>query len=273
MFELFKIGFLPFTLLDFIDIILVSFIIYKLYTKIRGTIAAQIFIGLVIILFLSFVAQAINLRALGWLLNLITDIWVIAFIVLFQPEIRRLLVILGKNPLFNVFVKNDEINSAADIITEAAFELAQHQHGALIVYLKSTGLRSVIESGEILNAKLSKNMLRSIFFPRSPLHDGAVIINNYNIEAARCTLPLTERTSIDGRNLGMRHRAGIGITENADVISIIVSEETGSISIAERGKLISGLSKEGLKNQIVRSTISSKDKGVKHIFEYFRKQK
>lgn len=102
--------------------------------------------------------------------------------------------------------------------------------GALIVYLKSTGLRSVIESGEILNAKLNKNMLRSIFFPRSPLHDGAVIVNNNIIEAARCTLPLTERTSIDGRILGMRHRAGIGITETADVISIIVSEETGGFS-------------------------------------------
>ncbi len=108
MFEIFKIGFLPFTFLDLIDIILVSLIIYKLYTIIRGTIAAQIFIGLVIILFLSFVAQATSLRALGWLLNLVTDIWVIAFIVLFQPEIRRLLVILGKNPLFNVFVKSDE---------------------------------------------------------------------------------------------------------------------------------------------------------------------
>ena len=273
MFEIFKIGFLPFTLVDLIDILLVTFIIYKLYKKIRGTIAAQIFIGLVITLFLSFVAQAVNFRALGWLLNLITDIWVIAFIVLFQPEIRRLLVILGKNPLFNIFVKNDEINSAADIITEAAFELAQHQHGALIVYLKSTALRSVIESGEILNAKLNKNMLRSIFFPRSPLHDGAVIVNNNIIEAARCTLPLTERTSIDGRILGMRHRAGIGITETADVISIIVSEETGGISVADKGKLISGLSKEGLKNQIIKSMVLSKDRGIKNIFEYFKKQK
>ena len=166
MFDIFKIGFLPFTFLDLIDIILVSIIIYKLYTIIKGTIAAQIFIGLVIILFLSFVTQAANLRALGWLLNLVTENWILAFIVLFQPEIRRLLVILGKNPLFNVFVKSDE-KSVSDILTEAAFELAQHQHGALIVYLKSTGLKSVIESGEVLNAKLSKNLSRSIFFPEA----------------------------------------------------------------------------------------------------------
>ncbi|MCB0751248.1 MAG: DNA integrity scanning protein DisA nucleotide-binding domain protein, partial [Ignavibacteriae bacterium] len=198
--------------------------------------------------------------------------WVIAFIILFQPEIRRLLVILGKNPLFNVFVKSDE-KSVADILTDAAFELAQHQHGALMVYLKSTGLRSVIESGEVLNSKLSKNMLRSIFFPRSPLHDGAVIINNNNIEAARCTLPLTDKTSIDGRDLGMRHRAGIGITEVADVISIIVSEETGSISIAEKGKLTSGLSKENLRKLLTKSIISSKDKGIKNFIDLFRKQK
>lgn len=272
MFEIFKIGFLPFTFLDLIDIILVSLIFYKLYIIIRGTIAAQIFIGLIIILFLSFVAEAVSLRAIGWLLGMVREIWVIAFIILFQPEIRRLLVILGKNPLFNVFVKSDE-KSVADILTEAAFELAQHQHGALMVYLKTTGLKSVIESGEVLNAKLSKNLIRSIFFPRSPLHDGAVIINNDNIEAARCTLPLTELTSFNGQDLGMRHRAGIGITEEADVISIIVSEETGSISISENGQLVSGLSKESLKNHLAKSMISSQDKGIKNFIDFFRKSK
>ena len=272
MFEIFQIGFLPFTFLDLIDIILVSLIIYKLYTIIRGTIAAQIFIGLVIIFLLSFIAQAVSLRAVGWLLTLVTDIWVIAFIIIFHPEIRRLLVILGKNPLFNFFVKSDE-ETVSDILAEAAFELAQHQHGALIVYLKTTGLRSLIESGEVINAKLSKNLLRSIFFPRSPLHDGAVIVDNDNVEAARCTLPLTELTSFDGRDLGMRHRAGIGITENADVLSIIVSEETGSISVAENGQLVSGLSKENLRKYLAKSISTSKDKGIKSILDIFRKAK
>ena len=272
MFEIFKIGFLSVSFLDVVDIALVSFIMYKLYTLIKGTIAAQIFIGLIIILFLSFIAQAINLKALGWLLKLITDIWVIAFIILFQPEIRRLLVILGRNPIVRMFIKGDEKN-IADIITETAFELSQHQHGALMVLVKSAGIRGVVETGEIINAKVNKNLLRSIFFPRSPLHDGAVIIKNGVVEAARCTLPLSNITALSDAPLGMRHRAGLGISELADVISVIVSEETGSISLAENGKLKSGLSKESLRNILASNLKVSKEKGLKAIFEQFAKSK
>lgn len=270
MFELFKIGFLPVTLFDLLDIFLVTFIIYKLYSVIRGTIAAQIFFGLIIVLLLSFGAQSLNLKALGWLLKLITDIWVIAFIILFQPEIRRLLVLVGRNRVVNLVFKREEKN-VPEIITEAAFELAQVQHGALIIIAKSTGLRGVVESGEIINSKVSKNLLRSIFFPRSPLHDGAVIINKGTIEAARCTLPLSQKTTVSGIDLGMRHRAGLGITEQADVVSVIVSEETGSISIAEDGQLTRGLSKELLYKKLCESLNITKDKGWKNIFEHFNK--
>ncbi|MCL4279842.1 MAG: TIGR00159 family protein, partial [Ignavibacteriaceae bacterium] len=129
MIELFKIGFLTFTLLDLIDILIVGFIVYKLYVLLRGTIAAQIFIGLIIILIISFAAQAIQLKALNWLLKLITDIWVIAFVILFQPEIRRLLVILARNPIIKIFSKHD-IGESAEIIADAAFELSQRQYGA-----------------------------------------------------------------------------------------------------------------------------------------------
>ncbi len=271
MFEIFKIGFLSVTFVDVLDIAIVSLIIYKLYVIIRGTIAAQIFLGLVIVLLLSFVAQAANFRALGWLLKLISDIWVIAFIVLFQPEIRRFLLLLGSNPLVRLFIKRDE-KGIADILTETAFELSQHQHGALIVVVKSTGVKGIVEKGEVINAKINKNLIRSIFFPRSPLHDGAVIIQSDIIEAARCTLPLSTETSIGGVPLGMRHRAGLGITEQADVISIIVSEETGGISLAENGTLKRGLSKESLRNYLAKSLKSSKDKGVKRIFEQFGKR-
>ncbi|MDZ7763042.1 MAG: diadenylate cyclase CdaA [Melioribacteraceae bacterium] len=243
MVELFKIGFLSVNLLDILDITIVSLVIYKLYTVIRGTIASQIFIGLIVVLLLSFVAQAANFKALGWLLQLVTDIWVIAFIILFQPEIRRLLVLVGRNPLIRMFVKSDE-KDIADIITDAAFELAQYQHGALIVIVKTAGIRGVVETGEIINAKINRNLIRSIFFPRSPLHDGAVIIKNDVIEAARCTLPLSQTTELDGISLGMRHRSGLGITEQADVISVIVSEETGGISIAEEGKLFAAYQKK-----------------------------
>lgn len=272
MFELFKIGFLSVTFLDLLDILLVTFIFYKLYSVISGTIAAQIFYGLLVVLFLSFVAQAANFKAVGWLLKLISEVWVIAFIILFQPEIRRMLVLLGRSPVMKLFIKGED-NDTSDIIADTAFELAQHQHGALMVIVKSVGIKGVAETGEPINSKVTKSLLRSIFFPRSPLHDGAVIIRNDNIEAARCTLPLSTETIKEGIPLGMRHRAGLGISEQADVISVIVSEESGSISIAERGKLISGLSKESLRNYLRNSLRISKDKGVKGIINYIRKNR
>ena len=154
MIDLFKIGFLTITLSDVIDITIVSFIFYKLYTILRGTVASQIFIGLIVIILVSFVSQLLNFRAVSWLLRLITDIWVIAFVILFQPEIRRLLVLLARNPLFKVFTKA-ESHEVSDIIAEAAFQLSQHQHGALIVLIKSSGIRGFAETGEILNARLS----------------------------------------------------------------------------------------------------------------------
>jgi len=249
MFEVFKIGFLTITFADVIDIALVALIFYKVYNFLKGTIAAQIFMGLVIVLLLSLIAQALNLRELSWLLKLITDIWVLAFLILFQPEIRRLLVIVARNPFFKIFVKSENTDTPT-IVTEAAFQLSQHQHGALIVIIKSTGIRGFTETGEQINGRLSVDLLTNIFFPNSSLHDGAVIIKGETIEAARCTLPLSLTTIINGESLGMRHRAGLGITEQADVMSIIVSEETGSISVAENGTLTKGLSKEALKRKI-----------------------
>jgi diadenylate cyclase len=272
MIELFKIGFLTITLSDIFDIVIVAFIVYKLYTLLRGTIAAQVFIGLMIILMISFVAQATNLKALSWLLRLLTDIWVIAFVILFQPEIRRLLVMIARNPMFRIFTKAEEPDEA-NIIAEAAFELSQQQHGALIVLVRSTGIRGYTETGEILNARLTKELLTSIFYPRSPLHDGAVIVKNNVIEAARATLPLSNTTKVDGESLGMRHRAGLGISEQADVISIIISEETGGISIAENGELSHGLSKDSLKIRIESAFKSQPLKGWKAIIEQLRKQK
>ena len=269
MVDLFKIGFLTITLSDVIDIAIVSFIFYKLYTTLRGTIAAQIFIGLLIIILVSFIAQVLNFRAVSWLLRLITDIWVIAFVILFQPEIRRLLVLLARNPFFKVFAKA-EPNEVSDVIAEAAFRLSQNQHGALIVLIKSSGIRGFAETGEILNARLSASLLTSIFYPRSPLHDGAVIVNKNFIEAARCTLPLSQQTSVKGVSLGMRHRAGLGISEQADVISVIVSEETGSISIAENGELTKGLSKDALKKRLNSLLKKKKKKGWKGFFEQLK---
>jgi len=272
MFELFKIGFLTVTFLDVIDVLIVSFIIYKLYVLLRGTIAAQIFLGLIIILMISFVAQAIQFRALDWILRLIRDVWVIAFVILFQPEIRRLLVLLARNPVMKIFSKH-ELSESAEIIVDAAFELSQKQYGALIVIIRETGIRSFIETGEVLGAKLSKALITSIFFPKSSLHDGAVIIKGNVIEAARCTLPLSATTQVEGENLGMRHRAGLGISEQADVISVIVSEETGGISVAEYGNLTSGLSKDSLRKKLKEAFVTPSPIGWKSFFDQFKVHK
>ncbi len=160
-----------------------------------------------------------------------------------------------------------ESREAAAIITEAAFEMAQQQHGALIILNRTTGIRSFTETGELINARLSKDLLRTIFFPRSPLHDGAVVVSGNIIEAARCTLPLSATTIVNGETLGMRHRAGLGISELADVISIIVSEETGSVSIAENGKMLKELSKDALKNKLTRAIKTPNTKGLKRIVD------
>ncbi len=274
MFEIIKIGFMSFTFLDLLDIALVSFIIYKIYTIIKGTIASQIFLGLIVVLFFSFMAQAGNLKALGWLLKLVTDIWVIAFIILFQPEIRRFLLLLGKKPFGARFFKTEETDDeVAAILTEAAFEMSQHQHGALIVLERTVGIKSFIDTGEPINAEVSSKLIRSIFFPRSPLHDGAVIMKNNIVLAARCTLPLSQSTTLDKFSLGMRHRAGLGITEQADVICLIVSEETGAISIAEDGKIYRGLSRDSVRKYLSKRIEPKQRKGAKGIFELFNLSK
>jgi diadenylate cyclase len=234
--ELFKIGFLSVGVGDLIDIVLVSLIFYRLYIVMRGTIAAQIFIGLILIIAVSFFSQAANLKALSWIMRTLTDIWVIAFIVLFQPELRRLLVLLGRNPVVRFFVRGN-VDESVDDVVAAITELSRKKQGALIVFVRATGIRSHVETGTKMEALVSKSLLLSIFNPKSPLHDGAVVIKDRLIEAARCTLPLSNIATWEGELLGTRHRAGLGISEQADVVVVIVSEETGAVSIAENGVL------------------------------------
>jgi len=247
--ELFKIGFLTVTIVDIFDILLVSFIFYRLYLVIRGTVAAQIFVGLLLILAFSFVAEATNLKAMNWILRTLTDIWVIAFIILFQPELRRLLVLLGRTRIIRSFFKIDVEESIEEIIS-AASELARKHHGMLVVIVRSTTLRTFVDTGTPLQARISKALLVSIFNPRSPLHDGAVIVHDRIIEAARVTLPLSQTSNIGDTVLGMRHRAALGISEQADVVAIMVSEETGKISIADNGILVRGLTIQELRHEL-----------------------
>ena len=265
--ELFRIGFISVNLIDIIDIIIVTYIFYKLYLVMRGTIASQIFLGLTLIILASLIAQTFNMKSLGWIFSRLTDIWVIAFIILFQPEIRRLLLVIGRTRIARYFLK---INASETIneIVDGLKELQLRKQGALIVISMGDRLTSFVETGEPLQAKVSKELLISIFNNKSPLHDGAVIVNNNTIEAARCILPLASTEKIDNRKLGTRHRAGLGASEDVNAMVIILSEETGGISIAEDGKLKFVKSLDELKREMKKELESTDVKEeVKEIFE------
>lgn len=266
---LFKIWFINVSLIDLIDVALVAFIFYRLYVIMRGTVAAQIFVGLVLIIAFSFVAQAMNMKAMNWILRTLTDIWVIAFIVLFQPELRRLLVLVGRNRIVRMFLRLDVQESIDEVVT-AASELARKHHGMLAVIVRATSLRTSVETGVQLQARVSKPLLVSIFNPRSPLHDGAVVIRDRIIEAARVTLPLSQTSLVGDQVLGMRHRAGLGISEQADVVAVIVSEETGAISIADMGELIRGLTVQKLKTELQTRLSSPSNQTGKSIWSILR---
>lgn len=265
--ELFKISFVTVRLVDVIDILIVTYLFYKLYKLMRGTIAFQIFISLLLILGTSFLAQILNLQVMSWLLSRLTDIWVIALIILFQPEIRRVLIIIGRTRIARLFMRIDMSENVTEVV-DACVEFQRNGWGALIVITRATGLQNFVERGERIDAKINKELLISIFYPRSPLHDGAVIINNNKIEAARCVLPLSETQYSNNRSLGTRHRAGIGITEQSDALAVIVSEETSKISIAEDGKLHQCKDIEELKERLKEAMSStSVTKSLKTIFE------
>jgi diadenylate cyclase len=234
--ELFKIGFIPVKLTDIIDVIIVSYIFYKLYTILRGTIASQILFALMLIIATSLLANAFNLQALGWLLSKLTDIWLIAFIILFQPEIRRLLLIIGKGRVASWFFRFGTKEDESEIV-DACDEIRAKGWGALLVITRTAGLQNIVETGVLLQSRVSKELLLSIFYPKSTLHDGAVIVRNNRIEAARCLLPLSDTEQIGNNRLGTRHRAALGISASTDAIAIVISEENNTISIANFGRL------------------------------------
>lgn len=265
--ELIKIGFLTIKLVDVIDILIVAAIFYAFYKIMRGTIAFQIFIALLLIIGLSFLAQLLNLQTVGWLLSRITDIWVIAFIILFQPELRRMLSIIGRTRIARLFLKMDSNENITEIV-DACKVIQEHGWGALIVIVRTTGLENIIENGELLQANINKELLISIFNPKSPLHDGAVIIYNNKIEAARCTLPLSETAIVNDKKLGTRHRSGLGITEESDAFTIIISEETSDISVAENGKLITCKDAADLEIRLKKAVdFNNVSRSLKNLFE------
>ncbi|MDT3740770.1 MAG: diadenylate cyclase CdaA [Candidatus Kapabacteria bacterium] len=243
--ELFKIGFLTITTFDLLDVIIVAVLFYYLYRALKNTVAVQILFGMVIIIALQFITEASNFKSLNWILRTISDVWLLAFVILFQPELRKLLLIITRSPIFRLFVK-PKISESLDEIVDAVKELSSKHIGALIVFTRSQNVQMTVDTGVPMQAAISRELLLSIFNTKSPLHDGAVIINNDLILAARCVLPLSSVTKYGGKNLGTRHRAGLGLSEQVDTLVIIVSEETGGVTMAEGGELILNIPDEEL---------------------------
>jgi diadenylate cyclase len=247
-------AFIQVRVIDIIDILLVAFLMYQVYLLIRGTVAFSIFVAVIGIWLLFVIVNMLKMKLLSTILGAIIGGGAIALIILFQQEIRRFLIFMGSryfpNRKFSLqsLLKREEspldrVRIAS--IHKAAINMANSFSGALIVIARKSSLDLYAETGDILRAKTSSRLLESIFIKNSPLHDGAVIIENDLIISARCVLPFTNKIELPPY-YGMRHRAGLGISENTDAFVIIVSEERGEISIAEQGELISGIGEQEL---------------------------
>jgi diadenylate cyclase len=233
---------------DVLDIVFVAIIFYRLLLIIKGTKAARMLFGLVLLLAASLLSGYLELYTVNWILQSLWAQIVIVLVILFQPEIRRALAQMGEARFLRAFTSAEELKSLDEIV-KAAVALANRKMGALIVIERDTSLKDFVEMGTLLDAKVSREILLSIFHPTSPIHDGAVVIRGNRIVAAGCFLPIALSTEVS-KALGTRHRAGIGLTEETDGIAIIVSEETGSISMATAGKLETAIDMESLRNRL-----------------------
>jgi len=258
MIFLFKIGFLDVSWVDFIDIALVSVLLYQVYKLIRGSIAVNIFLGILALYLIYLIVRAAQMELLATILGQFMGVGVLAMIILFQPEIRKFLLVIGRSTEFrdNIF-KNlaswrSEYHDDFDVreVTEAAKTLKGTRTGALIVFSRDTELKFYAETGEPLDAEVTKPLLLSIFNKNSPLHDGAVIIYKGRIKAARCVLPVSENDNLPP-HFGMRHRSAIGMSESTDTLVMAISEETGRLILARNGKYLRGLKLKQVEQKIL----------------------
>ena len=245
MTELLINAFIQVRIWDILDIFLVGLLFYGLYCLVKGTTAIKIFFGIVAIILGLKIVTALNMELLSYILGAFVNVGFIALIIIFQPEVRRFLLGIGNTKIslaFKSLIANlgfrykEEKNLDLDAICEACASMSQDKVGALILLTQENNLNEIIETGVTINAVISKPLIENIFFKNSPLHDGAMVIANNKICAARCILPITQNINLPG-SYGLRHRAGIGITENSDCIALVVSEETGSIRIINSGRV------------------------------------
>ncbi len=247
----FILTFIPFRILDVIDIFLVAFLLYQIYMLIRGTVAINIFIGIFVLYIIWLVVRVLNMELLSSILGQIIGVGVIALIIVFQQEIRRFLLFIGTRYLsknrFSIenwlFPKQKNMVAPVNIeaIVKSCRHMSESKTGALIVIARKSELQYYAETGDIIDAETSSRLIENIFFKNSPLHDGALIIVNDKIRAVRCILPVTENLNIPA-HYGMRHRAALGISEHSDALIAVVSEETGKISFVHEGEIKYGIS-------------------------------
>lgn len=242
------LGFLQLSLADILDIILLGLIIFFMFRWIRGSSAMSIFVAIVSLYLIRIVVDAFNMRLMTAIMDMVLDVGMIALIIIFQPEIRKFLIKLGNRYMNNTQgraimdkilgkkVGNVIGSEAVNDLTEACRRMSEDKTGALIVIAHKSPLDDIISTGDRIDAGIHRRLIMNLFFKNSPLHDGAMVIVGNKIVAARCTLPITERTNIPA-NYGMRHKAAIGITEETDADVIVVSEETGRISFVKEGKV------------------------------------
>lgn len=233
-------------ILDILDILLVAFLMYQLYLLIRGTVALNIFYGVFLLYLTWLLVRALNMQLLGSILGQFIGLGLIALLIVFQQEVRRFLLILGTryfrntrfslDKIFRMGSQREQPGWKVELLADICFNLSDQKLGALLVLAKKSALRGFAETGQAVEGVLSKDLISSIFQKTSPLHDGAVIIVNNRISAAACVLPITDNTSLRG-SLGMRHRAAVGMSESSDSVVLVVSEETGHVSVANEGKL------------------------------------
>ena len=246
--------FITFRLLDSIDILLVAFLLYEIYSLVKGTSAINILIGMVILYIGWLIVKALDMQLLGSILSRFIDVGVIAIIIVFQQELRRFLLIIGKTEFFNRrnFTKNFLMlqmseHKTLDLhpVLKACRNMSENKTGALIILAHDTDLEFYAQTGDIIDSMITEPLIESIFYKNNPLHDGAMIIKDNKIHAVRCVLPSTDKSDFP-QNLGMRHRAAAGITEKSDAIAIVVSEQTGATSVAYGGKIEYNLTNEQL---------------------------
>lgn len=245
----------------YLDIAILAFVIYNILMLVRSTRVASLLKGLAVFFAAIMLSEVLKLHSINFLMSKILDWGVVAFIILFQPELRRILEQMGTRSFTALFSNHAEVSSGMEQTIEqtvlACTEMSQSRTGALIVFERENLLDDMLRSGTLLDAAVSNELLKNIFFVKAPMHDGAVIIRNGRVQGAGCMLPLSRNVNLS-RDLGMRHRAGIGMSENSDAVVVIVSEETGSISVAVGGMLKRHLKPETLEN-ILRNELLPQD--------------